>query len=161
MQPSKMANLPVLYFRNPLYNGFLEKYHLHCFINFVSKVALYLRDVYEIKFSKKNHNILISQPCCAFPAPQFMTTTRFIWKLIIFTTRWIWQTKFLLCVCGGVCHYMLKPADISDQLHLATNIFVTISRKMSWMTKCTFSYHVLNLLWKERHFSTIFKFLAI
>ena len=42
--------------------------------------------------------MLISKPCSTFAAPQFMTTTRLIWKLGKFATSGKLQTK---CVGGG------------------------------------------------------------
>ena len=43
--------------------------------------------------------MLISKPRSPFPAPQFMTTTRLIWKLRKFGIRWSLQTK---CVGGAL-----------------------------------------------------------
>ena len=32
-----MTDLPILHFRNPWHCGFVEKYHLHCFIAFCAR----------------------------------------------------------------------------------------------------------------------------
>ena len=46
---SKMEDLPISKFRNPWHNGFLETYHLDCFIAFLPVAAIF-RYEYKIKF---------------------------------------------------------------------------------------------------------------
>ena len=42
VRPNMMADLPILHFRNPWHNSFLEKYRLHCFTALVPAAAEYL-----------------------------------------------------------------------------------------------------------------------
>ena len=98
MRSCILADLPILYFRNPWHYSFLEMCYLHCFIAFRARSGSISWDMCINKVLEKKWNILISKPSSAFPAPQFMTTTRLIWKLRKFAIRWSLQTK---CVGGG------------------------------------------------------------